>query len=86
VQLNASGRQDEHLRLDVTAKPDSDGIATSEASAVDFSWRRGQTRTDLQFSAGVSRLEVQHLPLDELELASLRGNLERVSVEAQFKP
>eukprot|EP01018_Ginkgo_biloba_P034765 Gb_34398 [translate_table: standard] len=82
VVLDATGRPDENLLVEITG-----GLhpARSETSPHDLfktkaslSLQKGQLRTSIYFQPGFSAsLEVRHLQLDELELASLRGMVQK---------
>ncbi|MCH87895.1 embryo defective 2410 protein, partial [Trifolium medium] len=75
IKLDASGRPDESLAVEFVGplKPSSeDGLQSGKLLSI--SLQKGQLRANVCFQPFHSaNLEVRHFPLDELELASLRG-------------
>lgn len=88
-KLNATGRPDENLVIEFIC---GSNPASSETSPYDlilrktyFCLQKGQLRTSISFQPGHSgSLEVRHLELDELELASLRGMVQKAELELNF--
>ncbi|XP_042477488.1 protein TIC236, chloroplastic-like [Macadamia integrifolia] len=87
IKLDATGRPDESLGVEVIGPlwPSTEENLQSETH-VSFSLQKGQLRTNVCYSPRHSAsLEVRHLPLDELELASLRGLIQRAEVQLNFQ-
>eukprot|EP00850_Spirogloea_muscicola_P014510 SM000105S13855 [mRNA] locus=s105:52652:63657:- [translate_table: standard] len=75
-KMSTSGKADEHLKAEVD---------TTIGDAL-FSLQRGPLQSNLQFRQGqTAKVEIKNLPLDELELASLRGTVEKVDVGLNFQ-
>eukprot|EP00850_Spirogloea_muscicola_P020229 SM000210S06743 [mRNA] locus=s210:185513:196459:+ [translate_table: standard] len=75
-KMSTSGKADEHLKAEVD---------TTIGDAL-FSLQRGPLQSNLQFRQGqTAKVEIKNLPLDELELASLRGTIEKVDVGLNFQ-
>ncbi|KAL2635099.1 hypothetical protein R1flu_006578 [Riccia fluitans] len=89
-KMHTTGRPDEHLHV-LVLKP-SASIQTLDSffepfeEGASFSLLRGQLRTDLHFQPGHSaRVEIRNLQLDELELASLRGAVQKAELALNFQ-
>ncbi|KAF6175244.1 hypothetical protein GIB67_030462 [Kingdonia uniflora] len=87
IKLEATGRPDELLALEIVGplRPISEEN-TQHRKMLSLSLQKGQLRANIcyqpQYSATV---EVRHLPLDELELASLRGTIQRAELQLNFQ-
>lgn len=85
IKLDATGRPDESLSLEII------GLLhhTAEEALgklLSFSLQKGQLKANICYQPAVSaNLEIRHLPLDELELASLRGTMQRAEVQLNFQ-
>ncbi|KAG4965440.1 hypothetical protein JHK85_040415 [Glycine max] len=79
IKLDASGRTDESLAVEFVGplQPcNEDGLQSGKLLSI--SLKKGQLRANICFQPFHSaNLEVRHFPLDELELASLRGTVQR---------
>eukprot|EP00899_Mesostigma_viride_P010244 jgi/Mesvir1/19220/Mv11528-RA.3 len=62
-----------------SAIPDIGALAGS------LSFRRGQMRTDVSICPSYNYVELRNIPLDEMEVASLRGVLERLTMDLDFR-
>ncbi|XP_023763180.1 protein TIC236, chloroplastic [Lactuca sativa] len=83
IKLDATGRPDESLAVEVIG---SIGEENAIGNMLSFSLQKGQLRANVCYQPFHSAsLEVRHLPLDELELASLRGTLQRAEVQLNFQ-
>jgi hypothetical protein len=95
VNVNARGRADEHLRFrfdNPAAAPAASSSAPAAtdaqeppASAMSMSIRRGLLRAEVSGSDGRGVLDVAGLRLDDLELASLRGRVERAKINVDLR-
>ncbi|TKY58188.1 hypothetical protein E2542_SST15244 [Spatholobus suberectus] len=87
IKLDASGRPDESLALEFVGplQPSSeDGLQSGKLLSI--SLQKGQLRANICFQPFHSaNLEVRHFPLDELELASLRGTIQRAEVQLNLQ-
>ncbi|MCO5581693.1 hypothetical protein L7F22_035582 [Adiantum nelumboides] len=88
-RLNAVGRADEHLTIDVSKDLDpeileqrgslANAAADPTKQSISFLLERGPLCTYMDYKPGQSaKLEVRNLQLDELELASLRGIIQKM--------
>lgn len=87
VKLDAKGRPDESLAMEIIGpkEPNSEDNIQNGVS-LSFSLQKGQLRANIYYQPQHSaNLEVRQLPLDELELASLRGSLQRAEVQLNFQ-
>ncbi|CAH8263567.1 unnamed protein product [Arabidopsis lyrata] len=87
VKLDAAGRPDESLTLDFIGplQPNSDENEQS-GKLLSFSLQKGQLRANACFQPQQSAtLEIRHFPLDELELASLRGVIQRAEIQLNLQ-
>ncbi|KAI3695763.1 hypothetical protein L1987_78763 [Smallanthus sonchifolius] len=86
IKLDATGRPDESLALEVIGPLQSIAEDNIIGTKLSFSLLKGQLRANACYQPFQSvNLEVRHLPLDELELASLRGMLQRAEVQINFQ-
>ncbi|KAK7384787.1 hypothetical protein VNO78_30489 [Psophocarpus tetragonolobus] len=87
IKLDASGRPDESLALEFVGplQPSSeDGLQSGKLLSI--SLQKGQLRANICFQPFHSvNLEVRHFPLDELELASLRGTVQRAEIQLNLQ-
>ncbi|OMO80485.1 hypothetical protein COLO4_24068 [Corchorus olitorius] len=87
VKLDATGRPDESLAVEVVQplQPGSEENLQN-GKLFSFSLQKGQLRTNICLRPLHSAtLEIRHLPLDELELASLRGTIQRAEIQLNFQ-
>ncbi|XP_022729806.1 uncharacterized protein LOC111284940 isoform X2 [Durio zibethinus] len=87
VKLDAAGRPDESLAVEVV-QPLQVGSEENlqNGKLFSFSLQKGQLRANICFrSLHSATLEIRHLPLDELELASLRGTIQRAEIQLNFQ-
>lgn len=86
IKLDATGRPDESLAVEVTGPLQSIAEDNIIGTMLSFSLQKGQLRANASYQPFQSaNLEVRHLPLDELELASLRGTLQRAELQLNFQ-
>nr|KYP39246.1 hypothetical protein KK1_039459 [Cajanus cajan] len=87
IKLDASGRPDESLAAEFVGplQPSSeDGLQSGKLLSI--SLQKGQLRANICFQPFHSaNLEVRHFPLDELELASLRGTIQRAEIQLNLQ-
>ncbi|XVF88214.1 hypothetical protein PTKIN_Ptkin19aG0031900 [Pterospermum kingtungense] len=87
VKLDATGRPDESLAVEVV-QPLQPGSEESlqKGKLFSFSLQKGQLRANISLRPQHSAtLEIRYLPLDELELASLRGTIQRAEIQLNFQ-
>ncbi|CAM6097615.1 unnamed protein product [Calypogeia fissa] len=92
-KVHTTGRADEHLHVFVSKKllssiesPTPDSFFEPVEEGASFSLLRGQLRTDLHYQPGHSaKVEIRNLQLDELELASLRGAVQKAELALNFQ-
>ncbi|CAH2060516.1 unnamed protein product [Thlaspi arvense] len=87
VKLDAVGRPDESLTLDFIGplQPSSDENVQS-GKLLSFSLQKGQLRANACYQPQQSAtLEIRHFPLDEMELASLRGVIQRAEIQLNLQ-
>ncbi|XP_028200538.1 uncharacterized protein LOC114384905 isoform X3 [Glycine soja] len=86
-ELDASGRTDESLAVEFVGplQPcNEDGLQSGKLLSI--SLKKGQLRANICFQPFHSaNLEVRHFPLDELELASLRGTVQRAEIQLNLQ-
>ncbi|CAK7353466.1 unnamed protein product [Dovyalis caffra] len=86
-QLDAMGRPDEGLAVEIVG-PLQPGYEESSQNGklLSFNLQKGQLRANVSFQPLHSAtLEVRNLPLDELELASLRGTIQRAEIQLNLQ-
>ncbi|XP_073223817.1 protein TIC236, chloroplastic-like isoform X2 [Cicer arietinum] len=87
IKLDASGRPDESLAVEFVGPlqpSNEDGLQTGKL--LSLSLQKGQLRANVCFQPFHSaNLEVRHFPLDELELASLRGTVQRAELQLNLQ-
>ncbi|PIA65229.1 hypothetical protein AQUCO_00100602v1 [Aquilegia coerulea] len=87
IKLDATGRPDENLALEVVGplRPIM-GQNLQNRTTLSFSLQKGQLKANIGYQPQHSaNIEVRHLPLDELELASLRGTIQRAELQLNFQ-
>ncbi|KAI5082263.1 hypothetical protein GOP47_0002006 [Adiantum capillus-veneris] len=95
-RLNAVGRADEHLTVNFSKDLDFENLEqrvplanlSAEPAKQSFSFllERGPLRMYMDYKPGQSaKLEVRNLQLDELELASLRGTIQKADTQLNFQ-
>uniref|UniRef100_A0A5B7AB30 Translocation and assembly module TamB C-terminal domain-containing protein n=1 Tax=Davidia involucrata TaxID=16924 RepID=A0A5B7AB30_DAVIN len=86
IKLDATGRPDENLALEVVGPLQPSGEENLNGKLLSFSLQKGHLRANVCYRPLHSaNLEVRHLPLDELELASLRGTIQRAELQLNFQ-
>lgn len=88
VSMDARGRADEHFRFQLkTPAPDATTTAGLEQPqpSVSMSIHRGLLKADMEASDGRGNMQVAGLRLDDLELASLRGRVERAKLSMDLR-
>ncbi|KAL6980146.1 hypothetical protein U1Q18_021795 [Sarracenia purpurea var. burkii] len=85
IKLDAIGRPDESLSVEVVGPLQPSVGENLNRKVLSFSLQKGHLRANVCYQPLHSvNLEVRHLPLDELELASLRGILQRAELQLNF--
>ncbi|KAK9208010.1 hypothetical protein WN944_000361 [Citrus x changshan-huyou] len=87
IKMDATGRPDESLAVELVGplQPSSEDNSQNE-KLLSFSLQKGQLKANVCFRPLQSiTLEVRHLPLDELELASLRGTIQRAEIQLNLQ-
>lgn len=86
IKLDATGRPDESLAVEIIGPLRSIAEENVVGNMLSFSLQKGHLRANVCYQPFQSaNLEVRHLPLDELELASLRGTLQRAELQLNFQ-
>lgn len=91
VSMSARGRADEHLNFrfeNPAAAESADAAEPGEEPlppSVSVSIRRGLLKAEMEASDGRADLNVAGLRLDDLELASLRGRVERAKLSVDLR-
>ncbi|XP_059640510.1 protein TIC236, chloroplastic [Cornus florida] len=86
VKLDATGRPDECLSMEVVGPLRPSAEESIDGKLLSFSLQKGHLRADVRYRPLHSaNLEVRHLPLDELELASLRGTIQKAELQLNFQ-
>ncbi|GAB4854197.1 hypothetical protein Ancab_022779 [Ancistrocladus abbreviatus] len=86
VKLDASGRPDESLSAEVVGLLQPASEESLQGKLLSVSLQKGQFRTNIFYQPLHSAtLEIRHLPLDELELASLRGTIQRAEIQLNLQ-
>lgn len=87
IKLDATGRPDENLAVEVIGPlwPMAMGDNLGKRTMLSVALQKGQLRANILYQPQYStNLEVRNLPLDELELASLRGTIQRAELRLNF--
>ncbi|KAK8601658.1 hypothetical protein V6N12_051487 [Hibiscus sabdariffa] len=83
-ELDAIGRPDESLAVEVVPHSGSEENLQN-GKLFSFSLQKGKLKANICLRPLHSAiLEIRHLPLDELELASLRGTIQRAEIQLNF--
>ncbi|KAL3844129.1 hypothetical protein ACJIZ3_001532 [Penstemon smallii] len=86
VKLDATGRPDESLAVELVGPLQSTSEENMAGKLLSFSLQKGHLKANACYRPLHSAtLEVRHLPLDELELASLRGAISRAEIQLNFQ-
>ncbi|KAK3212800.1 hypothetical protein Dsin_017506 [Dipteronia sinensis] len=87
IKLDATGRPDESLAIEVVGPLQPSCEENSQnGKLMSFSLQKGQLKANVCFRPLHSvNLEVRHLPLDELELASLRGTIQKAEIQLNLQ-
>ncbi|CAK8570060.1 unnamed protein product [Lathyrus sativus] len=87
IKLDAAGRPDESLEVEFIGPlqpSNEDGLQSGKLLSI--SLQKGQLRANVCYQPFHSaNLEVRHFPLDELELASLRGTIQRAELQLNLQ-
>ncbi|KAH6835833.1 embryo defective 2410 [Perilla frutescens var. hirtella] len=82
MKLDATGRPDESLAVEIVGPLQSTSEENLAGKLLSFSLQKGHLKANACYRPLHSTtLEVRHLPLDELELASLRGAISRLNFQ-----
>ncbi|XP_020578997.1 uncharacterized protein LOC110023769 isoform X2 [Phalaenopsis equestris] len=86
-ELDAMGRADENLSVEVIGPLSQRTNDTSYSNkSLSISLQKGQLKANICYQPQHSaNLEIKNLPLDELELASLRGSIQRAEIQLNFQ-
>lgn len=86
IKLDATGRPDESLAAEMIGLLHPTTDESLEGKLLSFALQKGQLKVNMHYQPGIStNLEIRHLPLDELELASLRGTVQRAEVQLNLQ-
>ncbi|KAL0323881.1 UNVERIFIED_CONTAM: protein, chloroplastic [Sesamum calycinum] len=86
IKLDATGRPDESLAIELVGPLRSTSEENLAGKLLSFSLQKGHLKANAYYQPLHSaNLEVRHLPLDELELASLRGAISRAELQLNFQ-
>ncbi|KAL3650861.1 hypothetical protein CASFOL_007264 [Castilleja foliolosa] len=86
IKLDATGRPDESLAVELVGPLQSTSEEDLAGKVLSFSLQKGHLKaTGCYRPLHSTNLEVRHLPLDELELASLRGAISRAELQLNFQ-
>ncbi|KAG6400919.1 hypothetical protein SASPL_137764 [Salvia splendens] len=86
MKLDATGRPDESLAVEIVGPLQSTSEDNLAGKLLSFSLQKGHLKANACYRPLHSTtLEVRHLPLDELELASLRGAISRAELQLNFQ-
>ncbi|KAG8375520.1 hypothetical protein BUALT_Bualt10G0108300 [Buddleja alternifolia] len=86
IKLDATGRPDESLAVEFVGPLQSTSEENMAEKVLSFALQKGHLKANACYRPLHSaNLEVRHLPLDELELASLRGAISRAELELNFQ-
>ncbi|KAL8521965.1 hypothetical protein ACS0TY_012205 [Phlomoides rotata] len=86
IKLDATGRPDESLAVEIVGPLQSTSEENLAGKLLSFSLQKGHLKANGCYRPFHSTtLEVRHLPLDELELASLRGAISRAELQLNFQ-
>ncbi|XP_058785828.1 protein TIC236, chloroplastic-like [Vicia villosa] len=87
IKLDTSGRPDESLEVEFIRplqSSDEDDLKSGQLLFISLQKGKMGASVNIQQSLSAS-LEVQNFPLDELELASLRGVIQRAEIQANLQ-
>ncbi|KAG9459336.1 hypothetical protein H6P81_003844 [Aristolochia fimbriata] len=85
MKLDATGRPDESLTLEIAGLLRPNVEEHLHKRTVSVALQKGQLKFNVHYEPQHStNLEVRYLPLDELELASLRGTIQRAELQLNF--
>ncbi|PKA54157.1 hypothetical protein AXF42_Ash018167 [Apostasia shenzhenica] len=87
IKLDAMGRPDERLTMEIIgALTQKIGETSYVRKSLSISLQKGQLKANVCYEPQKSaNLEVRNLTLDELELASLRGAIQRAELQLNFQ-
>ncbi|CAA0810610.1 embryo defective 2410 [Striga hermonthica] len=86
IKLDATGRPDESLAVEFVGPLQSTSEEDLAGKMLSFSLQKGHLKANASYRPFHStNLEVRHFPLDELELASLRGAISRAELQLNFQ-
>ncbi|XP_019179346.1 PREDICTED: uncharacterized protein LOC109174580 isoform X1 [Ipomoea nil] len=86
LKLDATGRPDESLAVEIIGPFQPLSEENIIGKLFSFSLQKGHLKANVCYQPLHSaNLEIRNLPLDELELASLRGTIQRAEVQLNFQ-
>ncbi|PIN14213.1 hypothetical protein CDL12_13167 [Handroanthus impetiginosus] len=86
IKLDATGRPDESFAVELVGPLQSTSEENLSGKLLSFSLQKGHLKANACYRPLHSaNLEVRHFPLDELELASLRGAISRAELQLNFQ-
>ncbi|KAL3500462.1 hypothetical protein ACH5RR_039555 [Cinchona calisaya] len=86
IKLDATGRPDESLAMEIVGPLQDISEENLKGKMLSFSLQKGHLKAVACYRPLLSaNLEVRNLPLDELELASLRGTIQRAEIQLNFQ-
>lgn len=86
MRLDAMGRPDESLLIEIMGPLKACAVDKVTERVLSFSLEKGHLKVNACHRPSHSaNLEVRNLPLDELELGSLRGTLQRAELQLNFQ-
>ncbi|KAK4774964.1 hypothetical protein SAY86_009899 [Trapa natans] len=86
IKLDTTGRPDESFAMEVMSPLVTDEENFPNGKLWSFTLQKGQLRANVCFRPlQAANLELRHLPLDELELASLRGMIQRAEIQLNLQ-
>ncbi|CAK9179201.1 unnamed protein product [Ilex paraguariensis] len=86
IKLDATGRPDESLLMEFVGPLQHGAEENVLGKVLSFSLQKGHLKANVCYRPlHLANLEVRHLPLDELELASLRGTVQRAELQLNFQ-
>ncbi|KAI4376157.1 hypothetical protein MLD38_013947 [Melastoma candidum] len=86
IKLEAMGRPDESLAVEVAGPLGLVEGNETNGRLLSFSLQKGQLRANVCYQPRLSAtLELRNLPLDEMELASLRGMIQRAEIQLNLQ-
>ncbi|CAI9094401.1 OLC1v1030130C2 [Oldenlandia corymbosa var. corymbosa] len=86
IKLDATGRPDESLAMEIVGPLQPISEENVKGKMLSFSLQKGNLKATACYRPLHSaNLELRSLPLDELELASLRGSIQKAEIQLNFQ-